>query len=71
MLESESMNTHIKDAVKKAGGRGAVAKALSVTPEAVRQWEIVKLPAERAVELERISGVHRSLLRPDLWGETA
>lgn len=63
--------THIENAVKKAGGRGAVAKALGVTPEAVRQWITVKLPAERAVELEKISGVHRSFLRPDLWGETA
>lgn len=63
------MNTHIKDAVKKAGGRGAVARSLNVTPEAVRQWEVVKLPAERAVDLARLSGVPRSLLRPDLWGD--
>lgn len=63
--------THIENAVKKAGGRGAVAKALGVTPEAVRQWIVGKIPAERAVELEKVSGVHRSFLRPDLWGETA
>ena len=61
----------IEEAIKKAGGRGAVAKALGVTPEAVRQWITRKIPAERAVDLEKISGVHRSALRPDLWGETA
>lgn len=61
----------IREAVKKAGGRGAVARSLNVTPEAVRQWEVNKIPAERAVDLERLSGVHRSYLRPDLWGMTA
>jgi DNA-binding transcriptional regulator YdaS (Cro superfamily) len=63
--------TTISDAVKKAGGRKAVSVALNVKTETVRQWEIRKIPAERAVELEKISGVHRSYLRPDLWGETA
>lgn len=61
----------IAKAVEKAGGRGAVARALKVNIETVRQWEVRKLPAERAIDLEKISGVHRSFLRPDLWGETA
>jgi DNA-binding transcriptional regulator YdaS (Cro superfamily) len=66
------MNTsHIESAVKKAGGRAAVAKKLGITPEAVRKWIRGNIPAGRAVELEKISGVHRSYLRPDLWGETA
>ena len=65
------MTLSIEEAIKKAGGRTAVAKALGVTPEAVRQWITRKIPAERAVDLEKISGVHRSHLRPDLWGETA
>lgn len=65
------MTLAINEAVKKAGGRSAVAKALGVTPEAVRQWITRKIPAERAVDLERISGVHRSHLRPDLWGKAA
>lgn len=62
------MTSSIEQAVKKAGGRAAVARELGVTPEAVRQWIKKKLPAERAVDLERLSGVHRSSLRPDLWG---
>jgi DNA-binding transcriptional regulator YdaS (Cro superfamily) len=61
----------ITKAVEKAGGRGAVARALKVNVETVRQWEVRKLPAERAIDLEKISGVHRSFLRPDLWGVTA
>jgi DNA-binding transcriptional regulator YdaS (Cro superfamily) len=61
----------ITKAVQKAGGRSAVAKKLNVNVETVRQWEIKKIPAERAVDLEKISGVHRSFLRPDLWGVTA
>ena len=64
------MNTSsIEKAIEKAGGRGAVAKALGLTVEAVRQWTLDdrRIPATRAVELEKISGVHRSELRPDLW----
>ena len=65
------MNTSsIEQAIEKAGGRGTVAKALGVTPEAVRQWISSSLPAKRAVQLEGISGVHRSELRPDLWEKT-
>ncbi len=61
----------ITKAVEKAGGRSAVARALNVNVETVRQWEVRKLPAERAIDLEKISGIHRSFLRPDLWGVTA
>lgn len=64
------MNTSsIEQAIEKAGGRGAVAKSLGLTVEAVRQWTLKdrKIPPKRAVELEKISGVHRSELRPDLW----
>lgn len=68
MLESDPMNTSsIEQAIEKAGGRGAVAKSLGVTVEAVRQWIKRPIPAKRAIDLEGISGVHRSELRPDLW----
>lgn len=62
------MNTSpIEQAIEKAGGRSEVAKQLGVTVETVRQWIKRPIPAKRAVELERISGVHRSEFRPDLW----
>jgi DNA-binding transcriptional regulator YdaS (Cro superfamily) len=62
------MNTSsIEQAIANVGGRSQVAKRLGVTVEAVRQWIERRIPAERAVELEKISGVHRSELRPDLW----
>jgi len=62
------MNTSsTEQAIKKAGGRGAVAKSLGVTVETVRQWIVRPIPAKRAIDLESLSGVHRSELRPDLW----
>lgn len=58
----------IKDALEKSGGVAAVAKALKLTDEAVRLWRARgKVPAERVVELERLSGIPREALRPDLY----
>ncbi|MND81871.1 hypothetical protein D3C80_736810 [compost metagenome] len=50
------------------GGPAALAKALgSVTPQAVSQWK--KVPAERVLEVERITGISRHELRPDVFGQ--
>jgi DNA-binding transcriptional regulator YdaS (Cro superfamily) len=64
------MNTSsIEKAIEKVGGREAAARAIGVTAEAVRQWMLEgrQIPAKRAVQLAKISGVHLSELRPDLW----
>ncbi|MDK4703873.1 Cro/CI family transcriptional regulator [Rhizobium sp. CNPSo 4062] len=56
----------------KAGGPAALAKALGgVTSQAVSQWK--KVPAERVLDVERITGISRHELRPDVFGsaETA
>lgn len=58
----------IKDALERGGGVSAVAKALKLTDEAVRLWRARgKVPAGRVVELERLTGVPREDLRPDLY----
>jgi len=41
-----------------------IARGLGVSRSAVHQWE--RVPAERVVEIERISGIPREKLRPDL-----
>jgi len=64
-MSSESV---IREALEKGGGIGAVSKALGLTDEAVRLWRSRgKVPAERVVELERLTGVPREQLRPDLY----
>lgn len=52
----------------KAGGPAALAKAIGgVTSQAVSQWK--KIPAERVLDIERLTGISRHELRPDVFGE--
>jgi hypothetical protein len=37
----------------------------------ILRWERTGIPAERVLEVERITGVSRHQLRPDLFGEAA
>jgi DNA-binding transcriptional regulator YdaS (Cro superfamily) len=54
-------------AKENAGGPAAIAKALKdLTPQAVSQWK--KIPADRVLDMERLSGISRHELRPDIFG---
>lgn len=52
-------------AVEAAGGASRLAEKLGVTRSAVSQWR--EIPAERVHEVESLTGVPRSELRPDLY----
>lgn len=54
------------DAVKEAvPSIAALARDLGVTRGAVAQW--TKVPAERVLQVSRITGLSISTLRPDLF----
>lgn len=54
----------------EAGGPAALAKALGgLTSQAVSQWK--KIPAERVLDVERLTGISRHELRPDVFGEAS
>lgn len=55
-----------KTAVEAAGGARALAKVLGITPQAIIQWPHV--PAHHVLTVERLSGVSRYQLRPDVYG---
>ena len=59
----------IERAVEQAGGQVSLAKAISVTPQAVNQW-VAKgvVPAARCIAVEAATGVSRHDLRPDVFG---
>lgn len=59
------LNQVADEAIKRAGGPSAVAREFGISPQAVGQWE--RIPAERVLVLERLSGVPRHLLRPDIY----
>lgn len=56
-----------RTAIKRAGGAVAVAREFGLTRQAVAKWE--EVPAERVLVVERLSGVSRYELRPDIYGE--
>jgi len=53
-------------AIREKTSFSALAAELKITRDAISQWKN-KIPAERVLEIERITGIHRSRLRPDLF----
>ena len=68
MQEFTSPQEALRYAVEKAGGAGATARALGLRASAVSMWFIRGIPADWCVELELLTGVKRSQLRPDKFG---
>jgi DNA-binding transcriptional regulator YdaS (Cro superfamily) len=55
--------------LEERGNQTKVASELRITPQAVQFWfASKKVPAERIVEVERISGIPRAEIRPDIFG---
>ena len=52
-------------AIKAVGGPARLAASLDISIQAVSQWE--EVPPLRVLAVERISGVPRHELRPDLY----
>jgi DNA-binding transcriptional regulator YdaS (Cro superfamily) len=66
----DTMTDYLRDAISLAGGVSALAKALNVTKGAVSQWQEPgrKAPAKHCVAIERLTGISRHKLRPDIFG---
>ena len=47
------------------GMMAEIARGLGLSRAAITRW--TKVPAERVVEVEKITSIPRQLLRPDLW----
>jgi TorA maturation chaperone TorD len=59
----------LDEAIRAAGGIGALARALGISQPAVSTWR--KVPAERVLAVEALTGVSRAVLRPDLYPMTS
>jgi TorA maturation chaperone TorD len=57
----------LEEAIKAAGGVGALAQKIGISQPSVSNW--ARVPAERVVSVEAATGVTRTILRPDLYGE--
>ena len=58
-------NAPLVRAITKVKRLKVIAEACGITEQAVCQWE--KVPAEHVIKVERVSGVSRHDLRPDLY----
>lgn len=58
----------LRRAIDAAGGVGALARALGISQPAVSTWQ--RVPAERVIPVEALTGVPRDALRPDLYPES-
>ncbi len=56
----------LKEVIEAAGGTSALAHALRISPAAVSQWKLV--PVQRVLAVEKLTGISRHKLRPDLYG---
>lgn len=64
----------VSQAIKAAGSGPKLAIKLGISARAIYKWEqrweagiVNAVPATRAIEIEKATGIHRSILRPDLW----
>lgn len=58
-------NPGLDEAIRAAGGVGALARKIGISQPSVSNWSHV--PAERVLSVEAATGVSRVTLRPDLY----
>jgi TorA maturation chaperone TorD len=56
-------------AIQLAGGQAELARRIGITQPSVSNWS--RVPAERVIVVEAVTGIPRSQLRPDLFSELA
>src|SRR5258708_34055982 len=59
----------LEEAIRAAGGVGALAQKIGISQPSVSNWS--RVPAERVVTVEAVTGVTRAVLRPDLYGDAS
>ena len=57
--------TALSRAIEAAGGPKALGRQIGISSQAISQWQ--ECPPRRVLEVERLSGVPRHELRPDLY----
>lgn len=55
----------LDEAIRAAGGVGALARKIGISQPSVSNWS--RVPAERVLSIEAETGVDRAVLRPDLY----
>ena len=56
----------LEQAIRAAGGVGALARKIGISQPSISNWS--RVPAERVILVEGLTGINRAMLRPDLYG---
>lgn len=67
MTTSASRPHILMHAAQKVGGLAQLASSLGIARQAIYQWS--RIPVDRVADVERITGVSRTELRPDIFGD--
>jgi len=57
----------LQEAIRAAGGVTELARRIGISQPSVSNWS--RVPAERVLTVEALTGVTRAILRPDLYNE--
>jgi TorA maturation chaperone TorD len=59
----------LSEAIRAVGGVSELARRIGISQPSVSDW--IRVPAERVISVEAVTGVDRAVLRPDLYSATA
>lgn len=65
-LTAMPVDKALREAIAAAGGARALSRALGIAHQAISKWE--RVPPLRVLEVERLTGISRHQLRPDIFG---
>src|SRR5262249_49435582 len=57
----------LEQAIRAAGGIAALARKIGISQPSLSNWN--RIPAERVLTVEELTGIDRAVLRPDLYGD--
>ena len=62
---AKKYSASVKAAIKAAGGLSNLAAGLGIKPQSVTKWK--RIPEDRIVDVEKLTGIPREKLRPNLY----
>jgi len=65
VVKHEKIDEGLRLAINAVGTRYRLAMLLGIRPASVLKWE--RVPLARILDVERVTGVDRTKLRPDLY----
>jgi len=60
-------NSVLEKVITASGGAAELARHLNISRSAIAQWQ--QVPVNRVLDVERITGISRHDLRPDIYGQ--